>query len=261
MRLLRMVIYAAVGTAVAWTVRTPLLNWLRLPAETGARQAGIGELPFRIFEPAAGFILMMQIALVAGLVIASPLILMELWLFIKPALETREKRFVYWLLPAASFLFGGGVVFCYFISPRAFVFFFNINQSMGVEVELTLLPYLYFLLRLLLVFGLAFELPLVLMFLGAVGIVNATQLLAFWRYAVVAIFIVAAIATPTTDPVTMLFMAGPLVVLYLLSIGLVRMVQKRPADTAQEDDEAYYPPPYDKLVSDSDSGEPEGGEQ
>ncbi len=254
MRLLRMAIYTAAGAALAWVARTPLLYWVQQPAQIGARQAGIEELPFRIFEPAAGFVLMMQISLVAGLILASPLILMELWLFIKPALEPREKRFVIWLLPAATGLFLGGVVFCYFISPRAFGFFFNINQSMGVEVELTLQPYLYFLLRLLLVFGLSFEMPLVLMFLGKVGIIKASYMLSFWRHAVVIIFIVAAVATPTTDPVTMLFMAGPLVLLYGVSIGLVRMVEKRPTEQTEEDDETL-PPPYDKLVPDPEDSE------
>ncbi len=255
MRLLRMAIYTVAGAALAWVARAPLLYWVRRPAEIGAQHAGIEELPFRIFEPAAGFVLMMQISLVAGLILASPLILMELWLFIKPALEPREKRFVIWLLPAATGLFVGGVFFCYLISPRAFAFFFNINQSMGVEVELTLQPYLYFLLRLLLVFGLSFEMPLVLMFLGKVGIIKASYLLSFWRHAVVIIFIAAAIATPTTDPATMLFMAGPLVLLYGVSIGLVRMVEKRPAEQAEEGDETL-PPPYDKLVPDPEDNEP-----
>lgn len=244
-RLLRMVIYAAAGMAVAWLVHTPLVYVLRQPAEIGAQLAGLEDLPFRIFEPAGGFILLIQIALVAGIILASPLMFMELWLFIEPALEPRERRYVIWLLPAATALFIGGVVFCYYISPRAFAFFFRINQSMGVDVELTLQPYLYFLLRLLLVFGLAFELPLVLMFLGIVGIVNSRHLLEWWKQAVVVIFIIAAIATPTTDPVTMLFMAGPLVLLYVLSIGLVRLVEKR-TSTADEAEDAP-PPPYDKL--------------
>jgi len=244
-RLLRMLGYTTAGTALAWTMRTPLLGLLRQPAEIGARQAGLEDLPFRIFEPAGGFILMMQIALVAGIVIASPLIFMELWLFIEPALARHEKRYVIWLLPAATGLFIGGAGFCYYVSPRAFAFFFNINQSIGVDVELTLQPYLYFLLRLLLVFGLAFELPLILMFLGLVGIIKSQHLLRWWRYAVVIIFIVAAVATPTTDPVTMLFMAGPLVLLYALSIGLVKLVEKRPGPTVEVED--TVPPPYDKL--------------
>lgn len=254
MRLLRMVGYVAAAMVVTWVLRTPLLDILRRPAEIGARQAGIEDLPFRIFEPAGGFMLMMQIALVAGIIVASPLIFMELWLFIKPALELHEKRYVIWLLPGATGLFIGGVVFCYYISPRAFTFFFQINQSIGVDVELTLQPYLYFLLRLLLVFGLAFELPLVLMFLGFVGIINSGQLRRWWKYAVVTIFVIAAIATPTTDPVTMLFMAGPLVFLYGLSIGLVRLVEKR--STSSTEDEDLLPPPYDKLA-----GQPEDGDQ
>ncbi len=246
-RVLRMVGYMAGGMVVAWVARTPLLTLLRRPAEIGARQAGLEELPFRIFEPAGGFVLLMQIALVTGIVIAFPLIFMELWLFIEPALESREKRYIIWLLPAATALFLGGVVFCYYISPRAFTFFFNINRSMGVDVELTLQPYLYFLLRLLLVFGLAFELPLVLMFLGFVGIINSGQLISWWRYAVVVIFIIAAIATPTTDPATMTFMAVPLVLLYGLSILLVRAVQKH---TGAAEEQTDLPYPYDEVYSD-----------
>ncbi len=253
-RLLRMVGYVAGAMVLTWVLRTPMLDILRLPAEIGARLAGLEDLPFRIFEPAAGFILLMQIALVAGIIIASPLIFMELWLFIEPALERHEKRYIIWLLPGATGLFIGGVVFCYYISPRAFAFFFQINQSIGVDVELTLQPYLYFLLRLLLVFGLAFELPLVLMFLGFVGIINSGHMVNWWKYAVVAIFVIAAIATPTTDPVTMLFMAGPLVLLYGLSIGLVRLVEKRPPATAEDED--ILPPPYDELI-----GHPEDGDQ
>ena len=102
-------------------------------------------------------------------------------------------------------------------------------------------------------FGLSFELPLVLMFLGVVGIVRATGLLLWWRYALVAIFIVAAVATPTTDPVTMLFMAGPLVLLYALSIGLVRLVEKRPRPSDSDDE--LLPPPYDELIDDSEGDE------
>ena len=253
-RLLRMVAYVGGGMVVSWVWRTPLLNLLRLPAETGARLAGLDELPFRIFEPAGGFVLLVQIALVAGLIIACPLIFMELWLFIEPALQRHERRYVIWMLPAATGLFLGGVFFCYCISPRVFAFFFRINQSIGVDVELTLKPYLYFLLRLLLMFGLAFELPLVLMFLGFVGLINSGFLLRWWKHAIVIIFITAAVATPTPDPVNLLFMAGPMVVLYALSIGLVRLVEKRP--TAGSNDEDPLPPPYDKPFV-----EPEDGEQ
>lgn len=226
-RILRTIIYVVVAAAASWIFREQMLDMLRFPAEAGAAMAGIEDFEFRIFEAPGGFILMMQIALVAGLILAAPGAIIEMWLFVEPALEKHERRWVVLIVPLATLLFLGGVAFCYWISPKAFAFFFRFNQSMGVEVELTLTPYLYFLMRLLLVFGVAFELPLVLTFLSAVGIVTQKQLIAWWRHAVLVIFIFAAIATPTTDPATMSFMAGPMVLLYLVSVWLAGLFEKR----------------------------------
>lgn len=226
-RLLRMIIYVVAAAGACWIFRSTLLAMLRYPAEAGAAAAGIEGFSFRIFEAAGGIILMMQISLVAGVILASPGIFIELWLFVEPALEPHEKRWVVLIVPLATVLFLGGVAFCYFISPKAFAFFFLFNRSLGVAVELTLQPYLYFLMRLLLVFGIAFELPLVLTFLSAVGLVTRDMLLGWWRHAVLLIFIFAAFATPTTDPATMTFMAGPLVLLYVLSVLLAGVFEKR----------------------------------
>ena len=226
-RVVRSVIYVAGAMIAAWVFRGDLLLLLRYPAETGAAMAGIEDFSFRIFEAAGGIILMMQVSLVAGIIVASPLMFIELWLFVEPALEKHEKRYVVVMVPAATLLFLFGVAFCYWISPKAFGFFFTFNEGIGVQPELTLQPYLYFLLRLLLVFGLVFEMPLVLMFLARVGLVTRRQLLSWWRYAVVIIFIIAAVATPTVDPVTMSFMAGPMVFLYGLSVLLCGLVEKK----------------------------------
>ncbi len=234
-RILRTIIYVVVAAAASWVFREQMLEMLRLPAEAGAAMAGIEDFEFRIFEAAEGFILMMQIALVAGLILAAPGAIIEMWLFVEPALEEHERKWVVLVVPLAVFLFLGGVVFCYYISPRAFAFFFHFNRSMGVEVELTLKPYLFFLMRLLLVFGIAFELPLVLTFLAAVGIVTRDQLIGWWRQAVLIIFIFAAVATPTTDPATMSFMAGPMVLLYLISVWLAGLFEKRKPGEAEED--------------------------
>jgi len=226
-RLVRMIVYVVVAAAACWISREQLLALLRYPAETGARMAGVEDFGFRIFEAAGGIILMMQISLVGGLIIASIGVIIELWLFIEPALERHERRYVIVVVPLAIALFLGGVAFCYWIAPKAFAFFFRFNEQLGVQVELTLAPYLYFLMRLLLVFGLSFELPLVLTFLAAVGIVTRAQLLAAWRYAVVLIMVFSALATPTTDPATMTFLAAPMIVLYLLSVFLAGVVEKR----------------------------------
>lgn len=235
-RIIRIFVYWFVASAAGWFLREPLLDILRAPAEAGARAAGLEDLRFLILEPAGGFMLMMQISLVAGVIFAMPLIFAEMWLFIEPALKPHEKRYVVVLLPGATALFLGGILFCYWLSPRIYGFLFAINVSLGAEVELRLVSYLYFMLRLILVFGATFELPLILMFLGFVGIVSADWLAAKWRYAAVIAVIVAAVATPTGDPLTMTALAAPLIILYFLSIALVKIVERRRQRIAKQAD-------------------------
>lgn len=226
-RLIRCVLYVVIAAAGAWFYRTPLLRLLEYPALEGARRANLEEFAFRIFEAAGGFMLMIQVAIVAGIVIASPLLTLELWGFIAPALYPHEKRWVLWAVPAATALFLAGVATCWWIAPAAFGFFLRFNLSIGVQPELTLGPYLYFFMRLLIVFGVLFELPLFLMLLAAVGLVTSAGLLRQWRAAVVAVFVVAAVATPTGDALTMTVLATPMIALYGLSVVLVRLVEGR----------------------------------
>lgn len=225
-RLMRVLVYWLVAASAAWFFRTPLLEILRRPAELGAARAGAEQLPFRIFEPAGGFMLAMLISLVTGLIVALPLVLIELWGFIKPALEPHERRWFIVVVPAASALFLSGVLFSYWVSPLFFAFLFGINKSMGVESELTLTSYLTFMLKLLLASGLSFQMPLVIAFLSLVGIVKSAWLVAQWRYAIVLIAILAAVLTPSGDPLTMTIFSAPLLLLYFLSIWLVRLIEK-----------------------------------
>ena len=243
-RLLRMIVYIIVAAALSWIFREALLEIMRYPAELGAEMAGEEDFSFRIFEVAGGFILMIQIALVSGVILAAPAAIVEMWLFVEPALEPHERKWVILVIPLAILLFLSGVAVCYLIAPRAFEFFLRFNRSMGVEVELTLPPYIFFLMRMLLVFGISFQLPLVLSFLSAVGIVTQQGLLNYWRHAVLVLFIFGALATPA-DPATMILLAVPLVVLYMLSVWLAGLFEKRRArrdaeasEDAGDDDEA-----------------------
>lgn len=251
-RLVRCVLYIAAGAVAGWSYREPLLALLRHPAEVGARSVGIDHLPFRVFEPAGGFVIAIQIALMAGVVLASPLIIWEAWRFIEPALEDHERRAAIVVLPMAIVLFLSGVAFCYVVSPRAFAFLFQIDQSLGVEVERTLRPYLWFIMRLMLGFGLAFELPLVLMFLGFIGLVTSRQLLSWWRHAIVVTFAFAAVVTPTVDPVNMTILAIPMFLLYMLSILFVHIVQRRRREDEGQQEapgpEDETPPPGEESL-------------
>lgn len=237
-RLIRMLIYWMAGSVLGWLGLKPLLALLRYPAEAGAAAAGIEDLPFRIFDPVGGLLLAMTIAGVAGLVVASPLLLMELWGFISPALEPHEKRWALLVIPAATGLFLAGIAFAYWIAPVFFAYLFRLNQRLGVEGELTLTSHLGFMMRLLLASGAAFELPLIIMFLAYVGLVHSEWLWAKWRYAVVLIAIAAAVITPTADPITMTVFSAPLFVLYFLSIGLVKIVERRRRVEQEADGEA-----------------------
>jgi sec-independent protein translocase protein TatC len=166
-------------------------------------------------------------------VLAVPMLLIELWGFFSPALKPKEKKWVIWAVPAGTALFIAGVGACYWVAPSAFAFFFKFSQTMGVQPELTLAPYLYFFLRLALAFGGLFQLPLVLMLLASLGFVSSKILIHQWRLAIVLIFTAAAIATPTPDAFTMTMCAMPMVFLYILSIFLVKLVEK-PRKTATE---------------------------
>ncbi len=223
--ILRSLVYVALGAGVAWHFRTDLLAWLSYPALEGARRAGIEDFTFHIFEPAGGIILMVQIAALGGVVLAFGGLAAEAWRFFSPALHPHERRYVYVVVPAAVLLFLSGVWFFYAVSPQAFGFLMYFNTQMGAEAQLTLVSYLRFYMRLLVVFGLTFEMPLVLMFLGRLGIVSARRLLSGWRYAVVLIMVVAAVVTPTPDPFNMMLLAGPMIVLYFLSVGLTFLAE------------------------------------
>ncbi len=177
-----------------------------------------------ITEP---FMLRMQVTLVAALILVLPLITLEIWGFISPGLTKNEKRPLRWTVPLAIFLFALGSGLCYSILPMAFKWFacyIPNNAQIMPSVPATL----RFEMLMLLAFGCAFELPVVLMLLAQVGIVNSKMLADNWRYSVVAISIIAATITPSNDVFSMLSMAIPLAGLYVVSIWLVKFVEKRP---------------------------------
>jgi sec-independent protein translocase protein TatC len=258
-RLIRCFIYVAVGTALSWTSKGTLMEVAQAPLQQAGRMAGVGAVEMKIFQVAGGFTLSMSIAAVAGIILAAPLWLMELWLFIEPALEDHERKWVVPLLPAAVVLFLSGVSFCYWLSPRAFAILLKFQADLGAKPELMLDSYLVFFLRLLLVFGAMFEMPLVIMFLAAIGVVKSAWLLKQWRIAVVLIAIAAAVLTPTPDAVTMSFLGGPLIGLYFLSILLARIVEKRRGRSEPEEPTEFVSAPadpYATYTSDDVSPEP-----
>jgi sec-independent protein translocase protein TatC len=153
----------------------------------------------------------------------------QAWRFVSPGLYESEKRLAVPFAIVASLFFGLGAAFCYvLVFPVGFRFFLEEYGSIGVAPQIRIAEYLSFASRMLLAFGVTFELPVVTFFLARIGVVTHHTLIGTARYAIVAIFAVAAVLTPGPDVASQLLMAGPLLVLYVLSIG-VAWVVARPA--------------------------------
>lgn len=221
-RLFYAVIALAITTAASFTFTPQLLDALKAPLPADAN-----VIAATITDQLGMF---MRIALTAGFLLATPFIATQFWIFIAQGLKRNERRYVYWFVPGATILFITGVSFAYFVMlPAAIPFLLSIFPE--VESLLRLSDYVADVTRLLFWVGLSFEMPLVLAALARVGLLSARQLLQGWRIAIVVIAVVAALITPTADPINMGLVMGPLFVLYLLSVLLAALVrrEKKPA--------------------------------
>jgi len=170
------------------------------------------------------FMIHMRTAIYAGLLLASPYILYELFRFVSPALYQNERRYAVWIVGAAYVMFLMGTLVNYFVVfPLTVRFLGTYQVSPDVANMLTLQSYIDTLLGMSLVMGVVFELPVVCGLMGRMGLINSHMMSQFRRHAVVAILIVAAIITPTTDVFTLFVVALPIYLLYELSIQIVKV--------------------------------------
>lgn len=171
-----------------------------------------------------GLMIQLSLATVVAIIVSIPVLLWHVWAFIKPGLHKNEKQFIWPLLVASPILFliGAGFAF-YVLFPFVFGFFIDLNQS--APVPAVILPamrdYLSFAIRLLKVFGIAFQLPIVMIFLNKIGVLSRTRVVAMRRYAIIFIVIVAAILTPP-DVVSQILLAVPMWLLFELSVLFMR---------------------------------------
>lgn len=174
----------------------------------------------------APFFLRIKLSAEGGLTVALPLIVLEIWGFISPGLRDTERRPFRLMAPFSAFLFLFGVCLGFhYMGPAVKWFLRFLPNFPGAILLQDPEDYVDFVTQMLLVCGLVFQLPIVLVALGKFGIVRSTTLTKYWRHAVVAVFTLAMIASPSPDPMSMVMIASPLVLLYIISIFLVRMVE------------------------------------
>jgi sec-independent protein translocase protein TatC len=231
-RLIRAMIGATLGFAACYGFVEILIELLLRPLQV----LKPGEVLIIGTGVTDAFFTKLKVAFVSGLFVASPIIFYQLWQFIAPGLYEKEKRVALPFALFASFFFFAGAAFCYFfVFPVAFAFFLEEFGSIGVAPQIRVSEYLSFTSRMLLAFGVTFEMPVVTFFLARVGMITHKTMIGWWRYAIVVIFVVAAVLTPGPDIASQMLMATPLLVLYALSIGIAYLVAKPKPVT--EDDE------------------------
>lgn len=218
-RLIICLIAIAAGVIVSFAFADQLFAILIRPA------GGVSLIFVEVTEMLSTY---MQVCLIGGIIISMPVLIYELMTFVTPALTAREKKYVWIILPFIILMFAGGVLFAYFVLiPPAMQFLLSFGANIATP-QIRIGNYISLVSRLLLAIGLVFETPVITTFLARLGILSWKWLAKQWKWAVILAFVLGALITPTLDPVNQTLVALPLIVLYLLSILLAWLVEKRP---------------------------------
>ena len=216
-RLLLSVIALVITTLISFVFINQIFVILIAPA---------GDIKLIFIEMTEMLATYMKVALACGIILAMPFLVYQLFGFVSPALMKKEKRYIYISLPFITVMFAGGIVFAYFILlPPATRFLLSFGADIA-EPQIKIGNYVSIVSRLLVAMGCVFEMPAIIFFLSWIGAITPQFLRRKFRLWVVIAFILSAIITPTFDPVNQSLVAGPLIALYVLSIGLAKVAQR-----------------------------------
>lgn len=214
----------------------PILDWMIAPLKAVLPE-GSNVIFTGVQEP---FFTAMKVAFFAGFIVALPVIFWQFWLFVAPGLYDNEKRLVIPFVSAATIMFLLGAAFCYYVVvPLAFAFLIGFGSALFTALP-SIGEYVGFFTKILVGFGLSFEMPVIIFFFAKLGLVDDKGLKEFFRYAIIIIFVVAAMLTPP-DVLSQFLMAAPLIILYGVSILVAKAVNpyvEPEDDEDNEDDES-----------------------
>ncbi len=217
-RLIVCLVAAAAGILISFAFADQLFAILIRPA---------GNISLIFVEVTEMLSTYMQVCFVGGIIISMPVLVYELIAFVSPALTPKEKRYVWIVLPFIILMFIGGVLFAYFVLiPPAMQFLLSLGSGIAAP-QIRIGNYISLVSRLLLAVGLVFEIPVITTFLARLGVLSSKWLAARWKWAIILAFVLGAVITPTLDPVNQTLVALPLIILYLMSILLARIFEKR----------------------------------
>ena len=216
-RIFYALIAVVVGVIGCFFAIKPIVQLLEVPAQ---------GVKFLQLAPGEYFFVSIKVAGYSGLVLASPFVLYQIIQFVLPGLTRRERRLIGPVVLGSTFLFAAGLVFAYLLLiPAALNFFINYGEGV-VEQLWSIDRYFEFVLLLLFSTGLAFQIPIIQVLLGLLGIVSSAQMLSGWRYVILAAVVLGAVLTPSTDPLTQSLLAGAVLGLYFGGLGMVKLLGK-----------------------------------
>lgn len=237
MRIIRAGLAVLIGVVIVVAFWDRVLRWLTGPYRDLCRRRGDGycgesydpvtdEVTLYILDPVEGLATRLRVAFYGGIVLALPVLLWQMWKFVVPALHKNEKRYAIGFVASSVvlFLFGGFIAFT--TLERALEFLIDwagadVDQVFQVQAYIRLVTLM------VVAFGVGFTIPVMLVFLQLLGVITPQALLGAWRYAIVGTFLVAAAITPSGDPISLLALSVPMVVLYFVAILIGRIVQRR----------------------------------
>jgi len=234
-RIVRSAIFVGIGTAVCWGFRERIYDLMQKPIVDVLREKHLPE-KLVYLNPVDPFNLYLKISMLAGLFLTSPFVLYQVWMFISPGLYRNEKRYVMPFMASTITLFTLGGYFGYSVAyPRA-LDFFVVKFNGQFQPMITISEYTQLFLSIVVGMGLIFEMPILVFFLAFMGIMTPSFMVKNFRYAILVIFVLAAIVTPTPDIVNMCVFAAPMLALYALSIGVAWVVhpEQRKARKAKQ---------------------------
>jgi len=217
-RLIRTLIALGVGFVICFTFSESLLKMFYFCIPKG--------VTLQATSPVESIITELKISLVGGIFVAFPIIFYQAWMFVAPGLYKKEKKIVFPLIIAAWFCFVFGGIFCYYITFRYTLQFLESITPAFITSDWKISEFVSFSLNFILAFGVVFEEPVLILLLARIGLVTQKMLWQFFPYALVIMFTVAAVITPP-DPISQIVCAVPLVVLYVLSVFIVRGIEKK----------------------------------
>ncbi len=213
-RLLKSIIAVTLTSLGCYFYAQKIMNFLLRPYPH--------EKKLIFLAPTESFMIHLKVAIFAGILISLPIIFYQLWKFVAPGLYKKERKYALWIVVFSTFFFLTGAIFCYYlVIPYGLNFLLSFGTD-RIEANIQIKEYIKFVTLLIFAFGIMFELPLLSLFLTKLGLLTPQFLRSKRRYSIVGIFILAAVITPTTDVVTQTMLAGPLIILYEISIWVCK---------------------------------------